>query len=127
MALYTYSGKETTPKNLPRGTWVPVTECDHSEAPHTIATAYVYIVGYLEDGHETGIVEQHAVRVGTTDDTAVEDIIVKRRRADGYFYARHNATWIGSSHPGGFRWELKAMQGVRSAEVRTRYSKAGPY
>ena len=119
----TYSGKITTPKVCPVGTWTTVVDSLKMPAGTNVhALVYLNVSGRLSTGRTSGVFDVRAVRGGTTDDTALTTWPAETSTAGGLFSAFVTSTWLGAN-PGAFLWQVRPRVGIHSLQVNTRYSK----
>ena len=124
--MSTWTGKLTSRLALKVGHWSEfVPPLKTPIGPDVLALVYVRLEYELEPTAAYGYCEVRAVRPGG-DSTALQGYVLpapdpSKPGGSGSFPITH--MWVGSN-PDALVWDVRFMQGVRSASVTTRYSKA---
>ena len=120
-----YTGKLTAPVALKPGKYVTVLPVIPAlPGSETEAMVYLRIEGTLEDTAPYGYLEVRALRANG-DGTAVQGYLVaalKPGTPGGAFSFPLTHHWRGAN-PKSFLWQVRIMQGIKSAKVTTRYAK----
>lgn len=123
--MTSYSGKLKSKLGLTLRKWSRVlAPLAAPSGADTLAMAYVRVGYELNPNAAYGYIEVRAVRPDG-DSTAYQGYVVPApdpSKPGGTGSFPITQLWVGAN-PGSLSWDVRAMQGVRSAWVTTRYSK----
>lgn len=134
-----------TRKTIPVGDWVPIFGNGDDDLPGgealsgsgalpfpsgvSTVTAQIYlrIQGSLVSSAYNGVIEVRAIRTGTTNDTANDQIPVRAPNAalGGSFNRPYTSPLWQGARPAGFLWQIRALpsDGIKTLNLLTRHVK----